>query len=133
MRQFFAALVMGLVMALPVRADEAAIQEVISGQIEAFQADDFVTAFEFASPTIQRIFRDPDNFGTMVRQGYPMVWRPQETKFLGVDIIGGQLWQNVLIRDQKGQLHILEYQMINSEAGWKINAVRLRQEPEGTA
>lgn len=120
-------------MALPARADEAAIRAVIAGQIEAFQADDFVSAFEFASPTIQRVFRDPDNFGTMVRQGYPMVWRPQETKFLGVDIIGGQLWQNVLIRDQKGQLHILEYQMINSEAGWKINAVRLRQEPEGTA
>ncbi|WP_371226569.1 DUF4864 domain-containing protein [Roseovarius sp. 2305UL8-3] len=133
MKRLIGILLVAWAMAGPARADETAIRTVIADQIEAFQADDFVTAFSFASPTIQGIFRTPENFGTMVREGYPMVWRPKETRFLGVDVIDGQLWQNVLIRDQQDQLHILEYQMINSETGWKINAVRLRKEPEGTA
>lgn len=133
MRNLISAILMIMAFSAPVRADEAAIRSVISTQIEAFQADDFSTAFSFASPKIQGLFGTPDNFGMMVRQGYPMVWRPAETRFLGVDIIAGQLWQNVMIRDQQGQVHILEYQMVNGENGWKINAVRLRKDPGGTA
>ena len=53
-----------------------AIESVISKQIEAFRADDFATAFTFASPNIRSMFGTPDNFGVMVRRGYPMVWRP---------------------------------------------------------
>lgn len=117
----------------PARADEGAIRSVISSQIEAFQKDDFETAFTYASPTIKSIFGTPERFGSMVRQGYPMVWRPAEVNFLSTDTIAGQLWQNVLIRDAGGALHILEYQMIEGTEGWKINAVRVRKAPAGTA
>ena len=54
------------------------IEGVIGNQIEAFKADNFVEAFEFASPNIRGMFRTPENFGRMVTQGYPMVWRPAE-------------------------------------------------------
>ena len=133
MRQLFLSLCAALLLCLPARADEAAIRSVISSQIAAFQADDFAQAFSFASPVIRQVFKTPENFGTMVRQGYPMVWRPAEVNFLTIDIINGELWQNVMIRDRMGGLHVLEYQMVELENGWKINAVRLRKAADGTA
>jgi len=132
MRHVLSAMLMTLLMALPAQADDE-IEQVISEQIEAFLADDFETAFTYASPAIQGIFGTPDRFGEMVRNGYPMVWRPAEVEFLSVERRGRELWQNVLIRDAEGALHVLEYQMIMGEGGWKINAVRLRPPEDGLA
>jgi hypothetical protein len=53
-----------------------AIETTIQNQLNAFIADDFATAFTFASPNIKGIFGTPENFGAMVTQGYPMVHRP---------------------------------------------------------
>lgn len=133
MRQILVTLLVALVLAAPARADDAAIRDVISSQMEAFKADDFAAAFEFASPSIQRIFRTPDNFGAMVREGYPMVWRPADVTFLELETIEGRHWQSVLVRDQQGRAHVLEYEMQMGEEGWKINGVRFRREPAGTA
>ena len=133
MRQLISAIVIMLAFSLPAKADEAAIKAVISNQIEAFQADDFVKAFTYASPKIQDIFGTAENFGTMVRQGYPMVWRPAEVQFLGTEMEGSKLWQNVMIRDTAGRVHVLGYEMITSEDGWKINAVKVQKVPEGMA
>ncbi len=101
------------------------IEANISAQIQAFKADDFATAFTFASPNIQRLFGDPENFGTMVRRGYPMVWRPADVRFLELREISGALWQKVMITDGDGRVHLLDYQMIQQENGWKINGVQL--------
>ena len=132
MRHLIAAVLAVLVLAGPARAEEG-IEKVISAQIEAFLADDFETAFTFASPTIQGIFKTPDNFGRMVREGYPMVWRPADVTFMQSEVMGGQLWQPILVRDAQGALHVLDYQMVETGAGWKINAVRLRKAPPGLA
>lgn len=101
------------------------IQGVINDQMDAFKADNFAEAFEFASPSIQNIFRTPDNFGRMVTQGFPMVWRPSEVTYLNLREDGGVYWQTVRIVDTKGMVHLLEYRMLNTDAGWKINGVRL--------
>ncbi|RLK02605.1 DUF4864 domain-containing protein [Ruegeria conchae] len=101
------------------------IEANISAQIQAFKADDFATAFTFASPNIQRLFGDPENFGIMVRRGYPMVWRPADVRFLELREISGALWQKVMITDGDGRVHLLDYQMIRQENGWKINGVQL--------
>ena len=45
---------------------------------------------------------------------------PAEVDFLAVEEIDGQLWQNVMIRDQDGGLHILEYEMIRQGEDWKM-------------
>ena len=132
MRHMIAAVLMTLALALPVKANED-IEKVISNQIDAFLADDFETAFTYASPMIKDIFGTPEKFGQMVRQGYPMVWRPSEVNFLSIDRRGKELWQNVMVRDAEGALFILEYQMIPGEMGWLINAVRVRKATEGTA
>ncbi len=109
------------------------IEATIGAQLDAFKADDFDTAFTYASPNIQRLFQTPDNFGRMVQGGYPMVWRPAEVTFLDLVETNGLLFQRVQIRDGEGRLHVLEYQMIETEDGWKINGVRILEAPPATA
>jgi len=106
-------------------AQGAEIEGVIGNQIEAFKADDFAQAFEFASPTIRGIFGTPENFGRMVTQGYPMVWRPAEVSYLELRKENGSYWQKVRIVDSDGRVHILDYRMLDTDTGWKINGVQL--------
>lgn len=108
---------------------KAAIKDTIQGQINAFQADDFAAAFAFASPTIKRIFGNHANFGQMVKQGFPMVWRPDSVTYLEQSEAGGQVLQKVLIRDRAGAIHVLEYQMIKTADGWQINGVLILRQP----
>jgi hypothetical protein len=116
-----------LLLALPALAQEAPIQDTIQSQLQAFEADDFATAFAFASPTIKGIFGTPENFGRMVVQGYPMVHRPAAVKMLELREVAGGLWQRVMITDAGGRTHLLDYQMVEGPEGWQINAVHLLQ------
>lgn len=116
-----------LFLALPAFAQEAPIQNTIQSQLRAFQADDFTTAFTFASPTIKGVFGNPENFGRMVTQGYPMVHRPAAVKMLELREVAGNLWQRVMITDAGGRTHLLDYQMVETPEGWQINAVQLLQ------
>ena len=116
-----AALVAGQVAA---QAVDGPIRGVIRGQLDAFQADDLATAFGFASPMIKGLFETPENFGQMVMTGYPMVWRPADVEFTGLVERGGRMYQNVMITDRAGALHLLEYEMVPAGDGWQINGVR---------
>lgn len=109
---------------------EPSIEIIITNQLEAFKKDDWETAFTFASPSIRTFFRTPENFGAMVRQGYPMVWRPRSVTYLEQLNVNGEIWQKVQIRDAMGQLHTLAYQMIMTDDGWRINGVQLLQESD---
>ncbi|MFA3917080.1 DUF4864 domain-containing protein [Ruegeria hyattellae] len=129
MRRLILCLALGLSLSLSTQAQSNEIEANIRGQIDAFKADDFTTAFTFASPSIQRLFGTPENFGAMVRNGYPMVWRPAEIRFLELREVAGQLWQKVMITDEAGQVHVLDYQMIDLENDWKINGVQILDAP----
>lgn len=134
MRQSLLALILVVVSALGAVAQDAApqIRQTIQNQIDAFRADDFDTAFEYASPSIKGMFVTPDNFGLMVRRGYPMVWRPDTVRFAELREVGGRLWQRVFIVDAEGQSHALDYCMIETGAGWKICGVQLLEPPMPT-
>ena len=95
------------------RGRRAAFRGTIQSQIDAFLADDFARAFGYAAPSIQDVFRTPENFGAMVRNGYPMVWRPAAVEFLELHPRDGGLWQKVRIRDAEGRVHVLDYQMVD--------------------
>jgi hypothetical protein len=125
--QWIALIAFLLAAAPPARAEDAAaaIRRVISEQIAALEADDFATAFTFASPGIRELFGTPDRFGAMVREGYPMVWHPGEVRFAGLAERGGRRLQQVLVTDEAGTLHLLEYEMVPGEDGWRIDGVRL--------
>ncbi len=121
-----------LLFAAPLSAQDRdpAIPEVIQNQIDAFLQDDFATAFSFASPGIKRFFGTSDRFGLMVREGYPMVWRPGDVEYLDQEPKGGAIHQKVQITDRDGVRHLLDYQMIPTSEGWQINGVRLLQAPD---
>lgn len=114
-------------------AASQAIEKTISDQISAFQADDFASAFTYASPSIQGIFQTPDRFGAMVRNGYPMVWRPADVRFGELREIAGALWQKVIVQDSQGQTHVLDYRMQQIEGEWRISGVQLLPSPDVAA
>ena len=125
MKKFILAIAFLIAASLPAWAESKAIETTIRAQITAFHADDFERAFTYASPTIQQIFRAPDVFGRMVRQGYPMVYRPSEIAFLELATVEGYFWQKVQIRDSQGRYHIMAYQMVQLDDVWRINGVQL--------
>ncbi|MEL7261485.1 MAG: DUF4864 domain-containing protein [Pseudomonadota bacterium] len=129
MRGWIIGLVFALGLAGAAWAQDSEIEGVISGQIEAFKADDFEQAFTFAAPSIRQIFRTPENFGVMVRRGYPMVWRPAEVTFLDLRDEAGVPVQTVQIRDAAGTIHLLAYSMTQTGAGWKISGVQILEAP----
>lgn len=133
MRYFILSLIFVLGLSGGAKADEAALRAVISSQIEAFLAEDLDRAYSFASPFIQRKFGTPETFGTMVREGYPMVWRPSDVTFLDAEVIAGKLWQSVMVRGPAGKSWIVDYEMVELEDGWKINGVQVRAAPEVAA
>jgi hypothetical protein len=134
------ALIAGLFLALaaPATAQEVLapnpeIEATIAGQFDAFRAEDVPGAWAFASPTIQGLFGTPENFARMVEQGYPMVWAPGEVDFIDLQSFGGLLVQRVQVIDGAGNAHYLGYQMIQTEAGWRINGVQVLQAPDVSA
>ena len=108
---------------------EQGIEDTIQSQVDAFLVDDFAEAFTFASPMIQGMFGSPERFGAMVRQGYPMVWRPAEVEFLELRDVNGIPVQRVRMQDATGKQHYLDYQMIPGADGWRINGVSLVPAP----
>ena len=123
-----AGLALAPVLAQDTRTD--GIEGTIRSQIDAFIADDFATAFTFASPMIKGVFGNSDNFGRMVREGYPMVWRPSDVRFLERKEIGGRQVQRVLLVDRAGVAYVAEYEMIQTADGWQINGVSIEKSPE---
>lgn len=128
-----AAALAGSLAAQEVLAPEPSIEATIQSQIDAFLQDDFVTAFTFAAPNIRNIFRTPENFGRMVQQGYPMVWRPDSVRYGDLREIAGRLWQRVIIKDVDGNLHYLDYSVAQVDGEWRITGVQILQAPEVTA
>lgn len=106
-------------------AADADIERTIRSQVDAFLADDFSTAFSFASPTIKGIFGTAENFGAMVRQGYPMVYRPADVQMLDQREVAGRRYQRVMVTDRAGRTHILDYKMIETPDGWQIDGVQI--------
>ncbi len=128
------AVVIGLLWANVVAAQEVIpaepdIEATIGAQIDAFQADDFAKAFTYASPKIQGIFGTAQNFGTMVRQGYPMVWRPARYEMLQLVETSSGPVQVVLFEDAAGVLHEAGYLMALVDGVWRIAGVHIRKRP----
>lgn len=118
-----AALWLGLAMGAVAQSDD--IRQTIRSQLDAFKSDDFAGAYDYASPTIKDVFRNPEMFGHMVQHGYPMVWRPGAVVFLDIEERDGRIFQPVMIEDRSGKVHVLEYKMIQIENEWQIDGVRL--------
>jgi hypothetical protein len=118
-----------LASAQEVLAPNPDIEATIQSQFDAFLDRDVGEAWTYASPNIQSLFGSPENFGRMVATGYPMVWTPGRVAFIDLQTLGGRLVQRVEVIDQAGTAHYLGYQMIETDAGWRINGVQILRAP----
>jgi hypothetical protein len=125
-------LIVSVLLTFEAAAQQVEIEDTISNQIEAFKADNFEQAFSYATPTLRQLFQNPQNFERMVKQGYPMVWRPAEVRYLEMRGAQGEFWQKVQIIDAKGFKHLLLYRMQQVDSGWRIGGVQLLEAPGGT-
>ena len=118
----------------PVAAqDKGAIEDVIAQQLQAFTDRDVDAAWSHASPMIKGMFGNPGRFGTMVEQGYPMVWDNRDAQFMELEGSGQLMMQKVYIRDAEGRGWVLSYAMLKTDAGWKINGVSVVPAPDVAA
>lgn len=115
------------------RAQADGIERVIRAQLEEFTDRDEAGAFAFASPALRVYFGTPEVFGQMVRGGYPMVWNNAAARMLERREIAGRLWQKVMIEDTSGRLWLLDYAMIETDEGWRIDGVQILPGPDAGA
>lgn len=116
----------------PSPQDRAAMQQIIADQIAAFRADDGTAAYGLASPTIRQVFPTAEIFMTMVREGYPQVYRPQKYKFdrMGISPVDGSPTQRVMIVGPDGKTYEAVYTLQQQPNGeWKINGCSIAKLP----
>ena len=102
--------------------DRRAVRAVVEAQLKALAADDSAQAFAYASPAIQKQFRDAAAFMTMVRRAYPMVIRPAATSFFVPEAGAGVILQRIQFRDRDGKLWRALYELQRQpDQSWRIN------------
>ena len=105
-------------------ADESEmVRNTITSQIEAFKENNIAKAYTFAAPNIQAQFPSPEVFGMMVRNGYPVIWRPRSFKFTKFQDLGNKAIQRVLFQSYNGSLETYDYILEKYADLWKIAGV----------
>ena len=100
-----------------------AVRYTISSQIDAFKDNDVKKAYTFAAPNIQAQFPNPDIFGLMVRNGYPIIWKPKTYKFTTFKDLGNSCIQRVLFQSYNGSIKSYDYILEKNGTLWKIAGV----------
>jgi hypothetical protein len=104
------------------KADTQKIRGVIQAQLAAFAADDAKRAFAYAAPKIREMFGTPERFMAMVREGYPVVYRPASVDFLKPEVVDGTVFQAVEMADASGALWVAVYMLERRrKGGWQIS------------
>ena len=112
-------------------ADARAVRRVIEAQLAAFKRDDAARAFSYATPGIRDSFGSAEKFMAMVREQYPVVYRPKSVSFEEPLMAGEDLVQPVRMIDADGRAWMALYPMVKQPDGsWRINGCHLRGRPE---
>lgn len=102
-------------------AETRLVRASIQAQLDAFAADDAERAFAQATPALRLQFGQAERFVAMVRQHYPVVYRPAAVRFLKAVRVDGELTQGVLFTDAKGLSWLAAYRMERQpDGGWRI-------------
>lgn len=113
-------------------ADRQAFESIISGQIDAFRAEDGPRAYSYAAPMIKQIFPTPEVFMEMVRKGYQPVYRPKSFEFGDAEVsAAGRPIQRVTIVGPDGLTYEAIYTMERQPDGsWQINGCSIVRAPD---
>ncbi len=101
-------------------ADELAVRSAVQGQLAAFAADDAPLAFSYAAPNVRDAMGSAAGFMAMVREAYPVVYRPASVAFLKPDNRDGQVFQRVQMVDAAGEGWLATYSLQRGGKGWLI-------------
>lgn len=102
--------------------DKAEIRRIIETQLKAFQQDNEVEAFAFASPKIQEQFGTSEKFMRMVKRQYHPVYRPRAVMFRGFTTVNYFPAQILIIMDKDGNLLQVVYVMqCQNDRSWRIH------------
>lgn len=99
--------------------DRHAIRNIISSQLTAFQTDNAVEAFSYATSEIQEQFKTPELFLMMVKSAYEPVYRPRSVLFEDIITVQGFPTQKVLLLGAENPVRAL-YLMQQQQGIWRI-------------
>jgi hypothetical protein len=118
----------------PTSDDVATVQGIIRSQLDAFNRDDGVEAWSYASPRIQAKFQSVEVFMEMVRTAYSPVYRSISAEFGEIKGSVDMVVQEVVVTGQDGTTALAVYQLGRQPDGsWKIEGVTLQRMPDLTA
>lgn len=107
-------------------ADARAIRIVIQSQLDAFEEDNAVKAFDLAAASTRVELGDPDNFLRMIKEKYPPVYRHRLAIFSAPEMIDGYALQIVRLTDRDNLVWLAVYRMQREMDGnWKIEGFKL--------
>ena len=113
---------------LPVQAqaisarDDKAVQAMVQSQLAAFAADDAKSAFSYATPELRKVFGSPATFMAMVKNSYPVVYRPASVAFLKPEGSGSEAVQRVQMLDADGTSYLAVYSLQRQkDMTWRIS------------
>ena len=102
---------------------EKIVKKVISSQLMAFKEKNVEKAYSFAAPNIKRQFFNAENFGLMVKNGYPVIWSPKNYQFVKFSSNGKRSIQRVLFRSATDALVTYDYLLEKFKNEWRIAGV----------
>ena len=102
--------------------DEKAVQTVVQGQLAAFAKDDADKAFSYAAPELRKTIGNSSAFMEMVKNGYPVVYRPASVAFLKAEGSGDEVVQRVQMLDASGTSWLAVYSLQRQkDKTWRIS------------
>ncbi len=102
-------------------SDAKQVQSVVRAQLAAFAADDAERAFSFAAPELRQMFGTSALFMRMVRDSYPVVYRPASVTFLQPKPDQDVVLQPVHMTDAKGASWLAMYRVQRqADKSWRI-------------
>ena len=102
--------------------DEKAVQAVVQSQLTAFSKDDADKAFSYAAPDLRKTIGSSSAFMAMVKNSYPVVYRPASVAFLKAEGSGDEVLQRVQMLDASGTSWLAVYSLQRQkDKTWRIS------------
>ncbi len=100
-----------------------AVRATVEDQLAAFRAGDFDRAYGLAARALRRQFR-AEVFAEMIRRGYPSLPGHRRAEVgLVRDNRQGRARVEVAVTDARGRTERLLYQLVEEDAGWRVEGV----------
>ena len=102
--------------------DEKAVQTVVQSQLAAFESDDATKAFSYAAPELRKAIGSPAAFMALVKNSYPVVYRPASVTFLKAEGAGNEAVLKVQMMDASGTSYLAVYSLQRQkDKNWRIS------------